>query len=46
MTGLGTHWWVSSDRRSVAELSNLVDQDISRALLAVKGARLNRQIIY
>ncbi len=28
---------VSSDRRSVSELSNLVDQEISRALLAVKG---------
>ncbi|RCJ29209.1 ABC transporter permease [Nostoc minutum NIES-26] len=28
---------VKSDRRSVEELSNLVDQTISRALLAVKG---------
>ncbi|QIR36125.1 efflux RND transporter permease subunit [Tolypothrix sp. PCC 7910] len=28
---------VKSDRRSVEELSNLVDQNISRALLAVKG---------
>ena len=28
---------VTSDKRSVEELSNLVDQDISRALLAVRG---------
>ena len=34
---------VSSDSRSVKELSNLVDQDISRALLSVKGvAQINR----
>ncbi len=34
---------VSSEQRSVAELSNLVDQTISRALLAVPGvAQVNR----
>ncbi len=34
---------VTSDKRSVEELSNLVDQTISRALLAVRGvAQVNR----
>ncbi|MGD1875746.1 MAG: efflux RND transporter permease subunit [Mastigocoleus sp.] len=34
---------VSSEERSVQELSNIVDQDISRALLSVKGvAQINR----
>jgi hydrophobe/amphiphile efflux-1 (HAE1) family protein len=34
---------VTSDKRSVEDLSNLVDQDISRALLAVRGvAQINR----
>ncbi|MBD2446827.1 efflux RND transporter permease subunit [Nostoc sp. FACHB-152] len=35
---------VKSDRRSVEELSNLVDQTISRALLAVKGVAQVKRI--
>ncbi|MEM9923544.1 MAG: efflux RND transporter permease subunit [Cyanobacteria bacterium P01_D01_bin.50] len=35
---------VSSDKRSVEELSNLVDQTISRALLSVKGVAQIRRV--
>jgi len=35
---------VTSDKRSVEELSNLVDQEISRALLAVKGVAQIRRV--
>ncbi len=35
---------VSSDRRSVEELSNLVDETISRALLSVKGVAEIRRV--
>jgi multidrug efflux pump subunit AcrB len=35
---------VTSDRRSVEELSNFVDQDISRALLAVRGVSQVKRI--